>query len=52
MAEIGLDEARALWPMLGAGVTRAAYSPATLDIDTDRLLQGFLREARAAGARW
>jgi D-arginine dehydrogenase len=49
MEEVGLDRARGLWPILGGGVARAAFSDDTLDLDTDRLLQGFLREARAAG---
>jgi glycine/D-amino acid oxidase-like deaminating enzyme len=48
--EIGLSEARVLLPILGPNVTRAAFSEDTLDLDTDRLLQGFLREARANGA--
>jgi glycine/D-amino acid oxidase-like deaminating enzyme len=51
MEEIGLSEARDLFPVLGAEVARAAYQRDTLDLDTDRLLQGFLREARANGAR-
>lgn len=50
LEEIPLERARALWPILGDGVVRAAFSDETLDLDTDRLLQGFLREARAAGA--
>ncbi len=50
MEEVGLDRARGLWPLLGPGVTRAAWAPWTLDLDTDRLTQGFLREARAGGA--
>ncbi len=48
--EIGLAEARALFPILGGAVIRAAFHADTLDLDTDRLLQGFLREARACGA--
>lgn len=51
MEEIGLEEARALFPILGATVTRAAFQRDTLDLDTDLLLQGFQREARANGAR-
>ncbi|TNC68522.1 NAD(P)/FAD-dependent oxidoreductase [Rubellimicrobium roseum] len=50
MEEIPLDEARARLPVLGPAVTRAAVQPDTLDLDTDLLLQGFLREARANGA--
>ena len=52
MAEIALPEARARWPILGGAVTRAAWHEDALDIDTDRLLQGFAREARAAGAQF
>ncbi len=49
--EIGIDAARALVPVLDpARVTRAAWHRAAWDIDTDRLLQGFAREIRAAGA--
>jgi glycine/D-amino acid oxidase-like deaminating enzyme len=51
LEEIGLGEARALFPILGGGVARAAYHASLQDLDTDRLFQGFLREARAAGAR-
>jgi glycine/D-amino acid oxidase-like deaminating enzyme len=51
MTEIGLPEARGLFPILGDAVARAAFSPDLLDLDTDLLLQGFLREARANGAR-
>jgi D-arginine dehydrogenase len=51
MTEIGLPEARDRFPLLGPDVTRAAYQAETLDLDTDRLLQGFLREAKANGAR-
>ena len=50
MAEVSLAEARALWPLLGPGVSRAAHAPWTLDLDTDALLQGFRREALAQGA--
>ncbi len=49
--EIGLAEARALFPILGPAVARAAWHADTLDLDTDRLLQGFLREAKANGAQ-
>lgn len=43
-------EARALVPILDpAAVACAAWSEAAQDIDTDRLLQGFAREARANG---
>lgn len=51
MDEIALSEARNRCPILGPGVVRAAFQAGTLDLDTDRLLQGFLREAKANGAR-
>lgn len=51
MEEIGLGEARGMFPILGRDVARAAWQRDTLDLDTDRLLQGFLREAKANGAR-
>lgn len=51
MRELTLAEARGMFPILGAGVARAAFSPDLLDLDTDLLFQGFLREARARGAQ-
>lgn len=48
--ELGVAEARAMVPILGRAVTRAAFHADTLDLDTDRLLQAFLREAKANGA--
>lgn len=51
MEEVSLAEARGMLPILGAEVARAAYQRDTLDLDTDRLLQGLLRGARANGAR-
>jgi glycine/D-amino acid oxidase-like deaminating enzyme len=51
MEEVGLPEARARFPLLGEAVARAGWTPDLLDLDTDRLLQGFAREARANGAR-
>ncbi|HVG47548.1 MAG TPA: FAD-dependent oxidoreductase [Rubellimicrobium sp.] len=50
MTEIGLSDASDRFPILGPKVARAAFQADTLDLDTDRLLQGFLREARANGA--
>lgn len=45
-------EAQAMVPILNpATVTRAAYSAEAWDIDTDRLLQGFAKQARANGGR-
>ena len=55
-AAMGLDlvsvaEAIAMVPVLNPdSVAMAAYSPDAWDIDTDLLLQGFARSARAAGA--
>ncbi|MDR7123486.1 FAD-binding oxidoreductase [Pseudotabrizicola sp. 4114] len=55
-AAMGLEpltvtEACAMVPVLDpAAVTLAAFSPDAWDIDTDRLLQGFARTARSAGA--
>lgn len=51
MEEIGLAEAQERFPLLGRSVTRAARTGDLLDLATDLLLQGFLREARANGAR-
>ena len=51
MTEVALPEARAMFPILGPEVARAAFQPDTLDLDTDLLLQGFLREAKANGTR-
>lgn len=48
--EITMDEARALWPILAADVTRAAYHAECYDIDTDALVQSYARDARAKGA--
>jgi glycine/D-amino acid oxidase-like deaminating enzyme len=51
MAEIELAEARARLPILGPAPVRTAWTDDLLDLDTDRLLQGFRREALARGAR-
>lgn len=50
MQDISLAEARAHVPILGQGLTRAAYHAEAEDIDTDLLLQGFQRKARQGGA--
>ncbi|HCQ64971.1 MAG TPA: glycerol-3-phosphate dehydrogenase [Rhodobacteraceae bacterium] len=50
LEEIGAEAARARVPVLDpAKVTRAGWHRAAWDIDTDRLIQGFAREIRAAG---
>lgn len=48
---ISVDEARALVPILNHRVAHAAMAMHAWDIDTDLLLQGFAREARANGAQ-
>lgn len=46
------DEARAMVPILNPEtVAMAAYSPEAWDIDTDLLMQSFVRTARDAGAQ-
>ena len=52
LAPLTLDEAMAMVPILDRErVTMAAHSDAARDIDTDRLIQNFAREARGNGAR-
>jgi D-arginine dehydrogenase len=49
---ITVDEARAIVPILNPDVVAlAGYAAHAEDIDTDLLLQGFLRDARSRGAR-
>ncbi|MCB2126236.1 MAG: FAD-binding oxidoreductase [Rhodobacteraceae bacterium] len=48
--EISPTEARAIVPILGPRVRRAAIADHAWDIDTDLLIQGFAREARGNGA--
>lgn len=51
MTELSLDEARAHVPILNLDtVTRIGHRSAAWDIDTDRLMQNFAREARSQGA--
>ena len=47
--EMSVDEARAMVPILADHVDRAAFHAAAWDIDTDRLMQNWLRELRANG---
>ena len=47
---ISVDEARAIVPVLNGQVAHAALGHHAWDIDTDLLLQGFARTARANGA--
>ncbi len=49
--EITVEDARAMVPVLGAAVRRAAHAAHAWDIDTDRLIQAFLREAKTNGAQ-
>lgn len=54
LADMGLDamtgaEARAMVPILSDHVDRAGYHAAAWDIDTDRLMQNWLRELRGNG---
>lgn len=52
LSPITVAEACAMVPILNPdSVALAAHSPDAWDIDTDLLLQGFVRTARAAGAR-
>ncbi len=45
------DEARAIVPILNDRIVFAAHGVHAWDIDTDLLIQGFLRQAKARGAR-
>ena len=50
--EVGLTGAMDMVPILNGGVvTHAAYNPNAQDIDTDRLVQDFAKEARRHGAQ-
>ncbi len=52
LPEISLDQARAIVPILNPEtVSRVALAHHAWDIDTDLLLQGFAREARANGGQ-
>ena len=52
MDEITVDEARGMIPILNpATVAHAGYHAEAWDIDTDLLMQNFLRDARANGAQ-
>ncbi|MCB2115830.1 MAG: FAD-binding oxidoreductase [Rhodobacteraceae bacterium] len=51
LTEIGIGAAQAMVPILASGaLVRAAHADHAWDIDTDLLIQNFLREARANGA--
>lgn len=51
MHEIPLSEATAKIPIISPEVKRAAFHAGAQDIDTDRLLQGLAKDARAHGAQ-
>jgi glycine/D-amino acid oxidase-like deaminating enzyme len=52
LSRIGPDEAAALWPLLNRDhAAHAAIREDTCDLDTDLLIQNFLRTARAHGAQ-
>ena len=48
--EISVDEARAKVPIISGDIRRAAFTHEVMDIDTDLLMQGCVKEARAHGA--
>lgn len=51
MRPLSLSEAATLWPLLDTGhAAHAALRDDTSDLDTDLLIQNFLRDARAHGA--
>lgn len=50
LPEISLDEARAMVPVINDTIRHVAFGAHAWDIDTDLLLQNFVREARANGA--
>ncbi len=51
MHEIPVAKAHARIPILSPDITRAAAHDDAHDIDTDKLLSGYARDARAAGAK-
>lgn len=51
MTEIPPAMARAMVPILSDRITRTALYEAAFDIDTDRVLQGYARQARGRGAK-
>ena len=50
VTEMTVEAARAIVPILGPAVAYAAHAEHAWDIDTDLLLQGFLKTARGHGA--
>ncbi len=51
LGEVPVAEARARVPILSPALTRAAIADHAWDIDTDAMVQGYARAARAAGAQ-
>jgi D-arginine dehydrogenase len=49
--EISVQEALAHVPILNASITRAAFHPDAMDIDTDRMIQDFAKTVRANGGQ-
>lgn len=47
--EISVDKAHDIVPVLNDTITRAAYHNGAQDIDTDRLIQGFVKDIRTHG---
>lgn len=52
LREVAPDDARALVPILNGRLAYAAHSDTAQDIDTDRLIQGYVRASRAAGGEF
>jgi glycine/D-amino acid oxidase-like deaminating enzyme len=51
IAEVSVDDARAVVPILSPAITRAAMADHAWDVDTDAMVQGYARVARAAGVQ-
>lgn len=49
--EISVQEALGHVPILNASITRAAFHPDAMDIDTDRMIQDFAKTVRANGGQ-
>ncbi|MCB5200413.1 FAD-binding oxidoreductase [Loktanella sp. TSTF-M6] len=49
LSEISMDDARALVPILSPAITRAAHFDGAQDIDTDLLMQTWIKQIRANG---
>ena len=49
LEEVSSNEARAMVPILSEKITFAGYESAAMDVDVDRLMQGYARTIRANG---